>query len=131
MICVGNDRQFVSLANVLGRPDLADDPRFCTNPDRVTNREALRSCLEELLATRSAVAWSEALLPAGVPAGPVQDIGQAFAYAEALGLDVVEEVAGVRTVGFPARLSRTPATTRLAPPDLGEHSDELRAWLSA
>jgi crotonobetainyl-CoA:carnitine CoA-transferase CaiB-like acyl-CoA transferase len=60
----------------------------------------------------------------------VQTIDEAFSLAESLGLDVVDEMGGVRTVAFPAHLSATPATTRRPPPDLGEHSDEVRASLS-
>jgi crotonobetainyl-CoA:carnitine CoA-transferase CaiB-like acyl-CoA transferase len=56
----------------------------------------------------------------------VQTIGEAFSLASALGLDVVDETDGVRTVRFPARLERTPATVRLRPPELDEHADELR-----
>jgi crotonobetainyl-CoA:carnitine CoA-transferase CaiB-like acyl-CoA transferase len=56
----------------------------------------------------------------------VQAIGEAFSLAAELGLDVIDETDGVRTVRFPARLSETPATVRRRPPDLGEHSDEIR-----
>jgi crotonobetainyl-CoA:carnitine CoA-transferase CaiB-like acyl-CoA transferase len=56
----------------------------------------------------------------------VQTIGEAFSLAEALGLDVVDETDGVRTVAFPARLSETPASVRRRPPELGEHGDEIR-----
>jgi crotonobetainyl-CoA:carnitine CoA-transferase CaiB-like acyl-CoA transferase len=66
------------------------------------------------------------LLAAGVPAGPVQTIDEAFSLAGALGLDAVDETDGVRTVSFPAHLSETPATVRLRPPDLDEHGDEIR-----
>jgi crotonobetainyl-CoA:carnitine CoA-transferase CaiB-like acyl-CoA transferase len=79
------------------------------------------------LTTRTRAEWREALLRAGVPAGPVQDIGEAFSLAESLGLDAVDETDGVRTVSFPAHLSETPATIRRRPPDLDEHGDEIRA----
>ena len=60
----------------------------------------------------------------------MQTIDEAFSLAESLGLDVVDETDGVRTVAFPAHLSATPAATRLPPPDLDEHGDEIRASLS-
>jgi crotonobetainyl-CoA:carnitine CoA-transferase CaiB-like acyl-CoA transferase len=123
MICAGNDAQFGRLAAVL---ELPPDERFATNELRVANRDSLRAALEERLRSRTRSAWSAALAEAGVPAGPVQTIGEAFALADALGLDVVDETGGVRTVAFPARLSETPATVRLRPPDLDEHGDELR-----
>jgi crotonobetainyl-CoA:carnitine CoA-transferase CaiB-like acyl-CoA transferase len=126
MLCAGNDAQFARLADAIGSPELASDDRFRTNAERVRNRDALREVLESLLATRPRSAWREALTEAGVPAGPVQALDEAFSLAAALGLDVVDETDGVRTVAFPARLSGTPATTRLRPPDLDEHGAELR-----
>jgi crotonobetainyl-CoA:carnitine CoA-transferase CaiB-like acyl-CoA transferase len=129
MICAGNDRQFAALAAVLGEPGLADDQRFATNAARVVNRDALRQRLEAALADDDPEAWAERLLAAGVPAGPINDIPAAFAYASALGLDVVTQVEGVPTVAFPAGLSRTPAAERRPPPRLDEHGEELRRWL--
>jgi crotonobetainyl-CoA:carnitine CoA-transferase CaiB-like acyl-CoA transferase len=129
MICAGNDRQFAALAAALGAPELADDARFARNADRVAHRDALRPRLESRLRTRSCAEWADELAGAGVPAGPVNGIPDAFAYAERLGLDPVTELDGVRTVRFPVDLSRTPASTRRRPPGLDEHGDDLRAWL--
>jgi len=126
MICAGNDGQFARLAEVLGTPELASDERFRTNESRVAHRDELRELLEAQLAERPRAAWRDGLSAAGVPAGPVQGLDEAFSLAAALGLDVVDETDGVRTVSFPVRLSRTPAATRLRPPDLDEHGDELR-----
>ena len=126
MIGAGNDAQFRRLVEAIGAPELADDPRFRTNADRVANRGDVREELEARLTTKTRAEWREALLGAGVPAGPVQDIAEAFSLAEALGLAVVDETDGVRTVSFPARLSETPATVRRRPPDLDEHGAELR-----
>ncbi len=123
MICAGNDGQFRRLAETIG---LADDPRFATNELRVAHRDELRPLLEARLSERTRADWSEALVAAGVPAGPVQSLDAAFSLAEHLGLDVVDETGGVRTVRFPASLSETPAKVRLRPPDLDEHGDELR-----
>jgi len=83
--------------------------------------------LEARLTGRPRAAWRDELSAAGVPAGPVQGLDEAFSLAAALGLDVVDETDGVRTVSFPVHLSRTPASTRLRPPDLDEHGSELRA----
>jgi crotonobetainyl-CoA:carnitine CoA-transferase CaiB-like acyl-CoA transferase len=68
---------------------------------------------------------------AGVPAGPINDIAEAFAFAEDLGLDPVDETEGVRTARPPLRLGATPAAVSRRPPRLGEHSDEIRAWLAS
>ncbi len=130
MLLAGNDAQFERLAAALDLPELAADERFASNELRVRNRVALAAQLEARLELRTRAEWRDLLSAAGVPAGPVQTIDEAFALAESLGLDVVDETGGVRTVAFPAHLSATPAATRLPPPDLGEHSDEVRASLS-
>jgi crotonobetainyl-CoA:carnitine CoA-transferase CaiB-like acyl-CoA transferase len=126
MIGAGNDAQFARLASAIGAPELATDARFETNTQRVANRVELRSELEARLETRTRAAWRDVLLEAGVPAGPVQTIDEAFSLAGALGLDAVDDTDGVRTVSFPAHLSETPATVRRRPPDLDEHANELR-----
>jgi crotonobetainyl-CoA:carnitine CoA-transferase CaiB-like acyl-CoA transferase len=124
MICAGNDAQFGRLADVVGLPG---DDRFATNELRVANREELRALLEERLRRRTRGEWSADLAAAGVPAGPVQTIAEAFSLADALGLDVVDETDGVRTVAFPARLSETPAEVRLRPPELDEQGPAIRS----
>lgn len=126
MIGAGNDAQFARLVNAIGASELATDARFSTNEQRVANRDELRRALEARLETRTRDDWRNVLLEAGVPAGPVQTIDEAFSLADALGLDAVDETDGVRTVSFPAHLSETPATVRRRPPDLDEQGDELR-----
>jgi crotonobetainyl-CoA:carnitine CoA-transferase CaiB-like acyl-CoA transferase len=131
MICAGNDRQFRSLAAAIGAPELADDARFLTNDLRVANRDELRPLLERCLEQRACAVWAERLASAGVPAGAVQTVPEAFAYARALGLEIVDELDGVRSVAFPAHLSATPATTRRAPPALDADGTVIRNWLRA
>jgi crotonobetainyl-CoA:carnitine CoA-transferase CaiB-like acyl-CoA transferase len=126
----GNDAIFERLCGVLGRPELAADPRFATNAQRVGHREQLGAELEAAFAGDTAEAWAERLNAAGVPAGPVNDVGEAFRLAERLGLEPVTELDGVRTARSPLRLAGTPAPDGRRPPRLGEHDDELRAWLS-
>jgi crotonobetainyl-CoA:carnitine CoA-transferase CaiB-like acyl-CoA transferase len=123
MICAGNDAQFRRLVDVLGMPA---DARFATNELRVANRDELRDQLEGALTLHSRSHWAELLAAAGVPAGPVQTIDEAFSLAATLGLEVIDDTDGVRTVAFPAHLSETPATVRRRPPDLDEHGGELR-----
>ncbi len=125
VLAVGNDRQFATLCEELGAPALATDPRFATNPARVEHREALGAELERLLAARPAAAWAEALLARRVPAGQVNDLGAAFAFAKRLGLDPTvaiprEDGGTVELTRNPIRLSATPATYRSAPPRLPE-----------
>ncbi|WP_369179117.1 CaiB/BaiF CoA transferase family protein [Streptomyces mutabilis] len=124
-LAVGNDRQFAALAVLLGAPELADDARFRTNPDRVAHRGELRPLLQDRLRTRGADHWAGALPAAGVPAGPVNALDEAFSYAERLGVEAVVDVAGTRQVAHPIRLAATPARYRLAPPELGEHTDDV------
>jgi crotonobetainyl-CoA:carnitine CoA-transferase CaiB-like acyl-CoA transferase len=129
VVAVGNDGQFARLCQVLGRPEAAADPRFATNADRVSNREDLVELLEEALAARRAGDWVTALAGAGVPCGLVNDVEEAFALAGRLGLDPVADAGGIPQVANPIRLSGSPASYRLAPPALGEHTAEVLAWL--
>jgi len=131
MICVGNDRQFRSLCGVLGEPGLAEDPRYIDNFDRVENRVGLEAELNELFSSRTVEKWVTDLHEAGVPAGPVNTIDRGFAVAEALGLDPIDEIDGIRTTASPVHLGRTPAETRLPPPAENAHDEEIRAWLGS
>jgi crotonobetainyl-CoA:carnitine CoA-transferase CaiB-like acyl-CoA transferase len=127
VVAVGNDRQFAAFAGVLGHPELADDARFASNEARVRDRDALRGILEPLLASRTATDWVDALTSARVPAGLVNDIGEAFAFAESLGLEPVvtsvdPETGRIsRQPATPIRLDTAPAVHRTPPPLLGAH----------
>jgi crotonobetainyl-CoA:carnitine CoA-transferase CaiB-like acyl-CoA transferase len=123
VLAVGNDRQFGALCEALGAPELSADNRFATNPARVENRDELKSLLEAALAPRPATEWVELLTARRVPAGVVNDIGAAFAFAERIGLEPTVEIpredgAPVRLPRSPIRLSKTPASYRLPPPRL-------------
>jgi crotonobetainyl-CoA:carnitine CoA-transferase CaiB-like acyl-CoA transferase len=123
VVAVGNDRQFASLCSVVGAPELAHDPRFATNSSRVANRPALLAELERRLAARPAAEWAAKLTEARVPAGVVNDIAGAFRLAESLGLDPIvglarEDGTEVRLPRNPIRLSATPPSYRLPPPEL-------------
>jgi crotonobetainyl-CoA:carnitine CoA-transferase CaiB-like acyl-CoA transferase len=130
-LAVGNDAIFARLCEVLGRTELAADPRFTTNADRVAHRDALAAELEAVLGSGDAATWTTRLGAAGVPAGPVNDVAEAYALAARLGLDPVVETGGVRSARSPLRLRGTPAPAPRRPPRLGEHDAELRAWLSS
>ncbi|MEU8931547.1 CoA transferase [Streptomyces sp. NPDC048409] len=135
IVTAANDGQFRTLCEVLGIPEVADDPRFAHNADRTVHREQLRPLLVERLVTRGATEWFEALVAAGVPSGPINTIDGGFAMAERFGLDPVVTVGegsrAVPTTRNPIRFSATPATYRLPPPELDEHGEELRKWLCA
>jgi len=129
---VGSERQWARLGPAMDLPDLASDARFATNGDRVDHRDALIPILADRFATRSSADWLGVLDAAGIPAGPILDLPAAFssAQAHALGARVPLEhpaLGPVDQVGIPFELSATPASIRLPPPMLGEHSDEILA----
>jgi crotonobetainyl-CoA:carnitine CoA-transferase CaiB-like acyl-CoA transferase len=127
---VGSERQWARLGPAIGLPELATEARFATNGDRVEHRDELSPILAERFATRPTADWLEALDAAGIPAGPILDLPSAFAtpQAQALGARVPLEhplLGAVDQVGIPFELGATPASIRLPPPMLGEHTDEI------
>ncbi|MEV0998973.1 CoA transferase [Nonomuraea sp. NPDC050202] len=133
IVAAANDGQFRKLCEVLGIPEVADDPRFARNADRTARREELRPLLVERLVTRPADEWFALLVEAGVPSGPINTIDGGFAAAERFGLEPVVVVGegerAVPTTRHPIRFSETPAGYALPPPELDEHGAELRKWL--
>ena len=126
IVAVGNERQFTALCDVLAAPELAADPRFASNSERVANRDALKEELLARLAAAPASEWAERLTAARVPAGVVNDVAGAFALARSVGLDPIVGVPAadgspVPLTRNPIGLSRTPPTYRSAPPALPEH----------
>lgn len=129
-IGVGNDAQFRRFCEVIGRPELAEDPRFRTNSDRVVNREVLIPILEEVFKTRTTAEWIEALVAADLPCGPINTVDKVFRHPQVLHRRMLEEVdhptAGrIRLVGIPYKFSETPLSIRRHPPTLGEHTEEV------
>ncbi len=125
-----NDELFRKLCNVLDIPEVAKDPRFRTNPDRVKNRDPLEEILQERIKTKTAAEWFQILSSAGVPCGPVNTLDRVFQDPQVLHRKMVEEVdhtrAGrIRLVGLPVKFTDTPAEIRTPPPVLGEHTQEV------
>ncbi|MFF7145627.1 CaiB/BaiF CoA transferase family protein [Streptomyces nodosus] len=135
IVIAGNDGQFRRLCAVLGLEELVDDPRFLHNEDRTANREQLRPHLVRALKQRGADEWFELLTAAGLPAGPINTVKDGVELAERLGLDPVVRVGEggdmVPSVRNPITFSTTPASYLLAPPRLGQHTEQIRAWLAA
>jgi crotonobetainyl-CoA:carnitine CoA-transferase CaiB-like acyl-CoA transferase len=133
IITAGNDRQFRALCEVLGIPEVPDDPQFATNADRTRNRGPLRAVLVAELEKWKADDLFVALNKAGVPCGPINTIGEGVELAESLGLAPrVELGTGDRAVSLvrnPIGFGDAELTYDLPPPELGEHSDEIKAWL--
>jgi len=134
IITAGNNIQFRKLVEVLGVPELAEDPRFSRNEDRTANRDELRPLLVERLQSRSKMDWFREIIAAGVPCGPINTVDGGVAFAEEIGQRPVVEVgegdAMVPSVRHPITFSRTPVDYRLPPPGLDEQGDDIRAWLS-
>lgn len=130
-VACGNDGQFQRLAEALGDPELAEDPRFAINPQRVAHRGDLVARLESALATHDVAEWAERFAAAGIPAGQVGDIGSGIELARSLGLEPTVSV-GVTSpdqIRHPISYSSSHIREATPPPDLGEHNDEIRAWL--
>jgi crotonobetainyl-CoA:carnitine CoA-transferase CaiB-like acyl-CoA transferase len=131
IVAAGNDRLFRRTCEVIGRPELADDPRFATNGERVRNRDTLVPLIEEACATRPAAEWLMSLEAAQVPCAPIRSMDEVFAAPEGAALvdDVRDDLHGevLRLVANPIRLDGGRTPTRSPPPALGAHDGE--GWL--
>ena len=130
ILTVGNDSQFRKFAQVAGRPEWADDPRFVSNKQRVANRSVLVPLIRQATVFKTTAQWVEQLEAVGVPCGPINELAQVFAdpqvQARGLALELPHALAGlVPQVASPIRLSETPVEYRRAPPLLGEHTEEV------
>lgn len=131
-LAVGNDAQFQKFCAFAGAPDLADDPRFVTNSQRVKHREELMPMIENITRTKPTQHWVDGLSALGVPSGPVNDIKQVFEDPQVLhrGMKIAvpdshAQGGAVPLVGNPIKMSATPVGYRRPPPRLGEHTDEV------
>lgn len=127
MVAAGNDGLWQRFAEAIGVAELADDPRFATNPDRVRHRAELLPLIEAALADRPAAEWEALLSGARVPAGRINTVDQALAHPQVIARGMTTEVkhvnAGtIRTIGCPIKLSSAPSSIRAAPPAHGQHT---------
>lgn len=134
MLAVGNDAIWRRFAPAAGLDDLVDDPRFATNPLRVSHRDELLPLVADAMASRTSAQWVEVLDAAGGPVGPIQTVDEVVTDPQVLARGMVGEVehptAGtLRTIGCPVRLTATPPQVRTAPPLLGQHTDDVLAEL--
>ncbi len=134
MLAVGNDRQFAACCKVLGQPELARDPRFVTNRQRVKYREQLILLLEALFRQKTTTEWRTLLAAEQVPCGPINNIDEVFSDPQVLSrgmrLDLPHPVAGhVPQVANPVKFSRTPVEYQGAPPLLGADTETVLNWL--
>jgi crotonobetainyl-CoA:carnitine CoA-transferase CaiB-like acyl-CoA transferase len=122
-IACGNDRLFARLCEAIGLPELAADERFSTNHARVAHVDELGGALQAVFRTQPAAHWVAVLRAASVPVGPINNVAEAYALAESLGLEPVIEADGL-SLPRPAI-----GELRRRPPHLDEHGDEIREWL--
>ncbi len=133
-VAVGSERQWPRFCAALGRPELAADPRYAENASRIAHRGELRVELDGVFASAGSGEWLRRLEAAEVPCGPINDLAAVFAEPQVVARRMVETIehptiGPLRMTGVPFKLSATPASVRSAPPLLGEHTDELLAWL--
>jgi formyl-CoA transferase len=130
IVAVGNDGQYQKFVAAGGRPELAADERFATNPMRVRHRDILVPLLAEMVRTRTKQQWIDLLEAAGVPCGPINNLDEVFVNpqvaARKLRIDLPHPTGGtVRLVGSPMKLSATPTRYDMPPPLLGQHTEEV------
>ena len=130
ILACGNDNLFRKFCEAAGCIQLAGDARFAGNGKRVENRAELTRILQAVFAQRSTRAWVEILETAGVPNGPINDVAQVFeepqVKARGIKVELDHPVAGkLPTVASPMRFSATPVEYKLAPPVLGQHTEEI------
>lgn len=116
-LAVGNDGQFAKLVQTLGAPELATDPRFANNGQRNINRIALKALLEEKLSLFACKPLADQLIRAGVPCAPIQDLQSALSDPHTSHREMVVKIGEYTGVASPIKLSRTPASYRLPPPE--------------
>ncbi|MEJ0027968.1 MAG: CaiB/BaiF CoA-transferase family protein [Rhizomicrobium sp.] len=129
ILATTNEPQFRRFAAVAGIADIAADPRYATNAERVANREALVDVLKPVLARRTTAQWIAELEAANVPCGPINRVDQVFddpqAVARQLTVAMTHATGPMLLPASPLRLSATPPEYKSAPPLLGEHTDEV------
>ncbi len=119
VVGAGNDAQFRKLTQLLGKPELADDPRFRTNKDRIANKPALEAELRVLTAERDGERFATELMTNGVPSGAVLEVPDVMEHPHTRHRGMVWEKDGYRNVGNPVKLSRTPPQVRSKPRTFG------------
>lgn len=126
---VGND-SYHRLCRAIGASELIDDPRFVDAPTRERNREAMNALIEEVTVARTSAEWVLVLNDAGVPAGPIYKLNEMFEDPQVKEIGIAQKLqhpklGEIEILGQPISLSRTPPQFRTAPPELGEHTDDV------
>jgi crotonobetainyl-CoA:carnitine CoA-transferase CaiB-like acyl-CoA transferase len=132
-LAVGNDAQFKNLCRAIGSPELSEDQRFASNPDRVANREELVALLQEEFSKKTADEWVEEIRGAGVPVGPVNSLADVFSDGHVISSGILQNVehpaAGMlELLASPVLVDGERLPIRRPPPTLGQHTDEMEGW---
>jgi crotonobetainyl-CoA:carnitine CoA-transferase CaiB-like acyl-CoA transferase len=124
-IGIGNDRQFRALADALGRPELADDPRFADNAVRLAHRGELDALIGAIVGELDRATLVRRLADRGIAASPIHDVAEALTSPQARHNEMLVELGDYRGVGIPIKLGRTPGSVRTAPRPAGADTDEV------
>ena len=129
-IAAGNDNLFAKLCASIGLKEMTKDPRFENNGLRVKNREALIATIEARTKTYKLKDLQKILDDAGIPNGPIWSLDQTLTSEQAYALDMIKEVnhascGKIKVTGVPVKLSKTPGAVVMAPPTLGQHTQEV------
>jgi formyl-CoA transferase len=129
-IAVGNDRQFVRLCELLGKPELAANEKFATNSTRVQNREEIIALLASIFKMASVAEWLEKLDKAEIPCGPINNFEQVFSMPQVKEREMLVQmehptIGALPLVGSPLKMSATPVEYRIPPPLMGEHTEDI------
>jgi crotonobetainyl-CoA:carnitine CoA-transferase CaiB-like acyl-CoA transferase len=127
MVTAANDGIFARLVEAIGLPELASDPRFATNPERVTNRAALADAISSRLCEDTRAGWMEKLSAANVPAAPVQDMGEVAVDPQTEAIGILCELGGFRTLAPAFSVDGERPAYASPPPPLGAHTGEILA----
>jgi formyl-CoA transferase len=130
IVGAGNDGQYRHFVTVGGEAHLADNPLFKTNPLRVEHRKKLVPLLEQMTRKKTKGEWISLLEKANVPCGPINNIKEVFeneqVIAREVQINVPHPTAGsMKLVASPMKLSKTPTEVRMAPPTLGQHTNQI------
>jgi formyl-CoA transferase len=130
IVAAGNDSQFRHFVTAGGEAHLADNPLYRTNPDRVLHRQQLIPLLESMTRKKTKGEWIRLLESANVPCGPINNFKEVFENEQVIArnvqIDVPHPTAGtMKLVASPMKLSKTPTEVRMAPPTLGQHTEEI------
>lgn len=128
-LAVGSEKLWAKFCEVIGKPELKNDPKFATNKNRVENHDALFPILDKMIGKKPVNYWLELFDKSGIPAGPILPVDKVFQHPQVIAREMVSEVlhkkiGKMKLIGIPIKLSETPGSIRLPPPLLGEHNDK-------